>query len=83
MTWIGFVWNLVLTAFKLTAGVVGRSPAMIADGVHSVSDFATDIVVLAGLRFSARPVDKSHDYGHGKLETMAATVIGADRKSVV
>lgn len=77
VTWVGFVWNLVLTAFKFTAGVVGRSPAMIADAVHSVSDFATDIVVLAGLRFSARPIDKSHDYGHGKLETMAATVIGA------
>jgi len=77
VTWVGFVWNLVLTAFKFTAGAVGHSPAMIADAVHSVSDFATDIVVLAGLRFSGRPVDKSHDYGHGKLETLAATIIGA------
>ncbi len=73
---MGLVLNLVLTAFKFAAGVVGHSPAMIADAVHSVSDFATDIVVLAGLRFSGRPVDKSHDYGHGKLETLAATVIG-------
>ncbi|MFO7627389.1 MAG: cation diffusion facilitator family transporter [Candidatus Fermentibacteraceae bacterium] len=77
VTWVGLVWNLVLTSFKFTAGFVGHSPAMIADAVHSVSDFATDIVVLAGLRFSGRPVDKSHDYGHGKFETMAATVIGA------
>jgi len=76
VTWVGLVLNLVLTAFKFAAGVVGHSPAMIADAVHSVSDFATDIVVLAGLRFSGRPVDKSHDYGHGKLETLAATVIG-------
>ncbi len=73
---MGLVLNLVLTAFKFAAGVIGHSPAMIADAVHSVSDFATDIVVLAGLRFSGRPVDKSHDYGHGKLETLAATVIG-------
>jgi cation diffusion facilitator family transporter len=77
VTWVGFVWNLILTSFKFTAGVVGHSPAMIADAVHSVSDFATDIVVLTGLRFSGRPVDKSHDYGHGKLETLAAAVIGA------
>lgn len=74
---MGLVWNLALTAFKFAAGIAGRSPAMVADAVHSVSDFATDIVVLAGLRFSGRPVDKCHDYGHGKLETMAATLIGA------
>lgn len=77
VTWVGLAWNLALTAFKFTAGFAGRSPAMVADAVHSVSDFATDIVVLAGLRFSGRPVDRSHDYGHGKLETLAATLIGA------
>ncbi len=76
VTWIGLVWNLALTAFKLAAGIIGHSGAMIADAVHSISDFITDIVVLAGFRFSGKPVDKSHDYGHGKLETLATAFIG-------
>lgn len=74
---MGFTWNLALTAFKLIAGIMGRSGAMIADAVHSISDFATDVIVLTGLRFAGRPVDKSHDYGHGKFETLATSAIGA------
>lgn len=77
VTWVGLVWNLVLTSFKFLAGILGGSGAMIADAVHSVSDFATDVVVLTGLRFAGRPVDRSHDYGHGKFETLATAVIGA------
>lgn len=75
-TWIGFFVNVVLSAGKLVAGFVGRSGAMIADGVHSVSDFATDIVVLLFVRLSAKPKDECHDYGHGKYETLATVVIG-------
>ncbi|MGM9745795.1 MAG: cation diffusion facilitator family transporter [Paludibacteraceae bacterium] len=75
-TWIGFFVNVVLSAGKLVAGIVGRSGAMIADGVHSVSDFATDIVVLLFVRLSAKPKDECHDYGHGKYETLATVVIG-------
>jgi len=75
-TWVGFVVNLLLTIFKLAAGVIGHSGAMIADAVHSLSDFATDIVVLASFRAVGKPADKSHDYGHGKYETLATAIIG-------
>ena len=76
VTWIGFFVNMLLSVGKLIAGFVGRSGAMIADGVHSVSDFATDIVVLLFVRISAKPKDEDHDYGHGKYETLATVVIG-------
>lgn len=76
ITWIGFFANLVLTALKLVAGVVGHSGAMIADAAHSLSDIGTDIVVLAGFQFADKPADQNHDYGHGKYETLAAAVIG-------
>ena len=68
--------NMVLFAFKLAAGLVGRSGAMIADAVHSASDFATDIVVLAFVRISAKPRDDDHHWGHGKYETLASLIIG-------
>lgn len=68
--------NMVLFVFKLVAGIIGRSGAMIADAVHSASDFATDIVVLAFVRISAKPRDDDHDWGHGKYETLASLIIG-------
>ena len=68
--------NIVLFAFKLVAGIVGRSGAMIADAAHSASDFATDIVVLAFVRISAKPRDDDHHWGHGKYETLASLIIG-------
>ena len=71
------IWtNVVLTALKLAAGIMGHSQALIADAVHSLSDFATDIAVLVGLRLSAKPRDDDHAYGHGKYETLVAAVIG-------
>ena len=76
VTLLGSLINLALMAFKFTAGIFGHSAAMIADAIHSVSDFVTDIVVLAFVRVSHRPKDKSHDYGHGKFETLATTLIG-------
>jgi len=76
VTWVGLVVNLLLTIFKLAAGVIGHSGAMIADAVHSLSDFATDIVVLISFRVVGKPADKSHDYGHGKYETLATAIIG-------
>ena len=69
VTWIGFAVNLVLSAGKLAAGIWGHSAAMVADAIHSVSDFATDLVVLLFVRVSAKPRDDDHDYGHGKYET--------------
>ena len=68
--------NMALFAFKLVAGVVGRSGAMIADAVHSASDFATDVVVLAFVRISTKPRDDDHKWGHGKYETLASLIIG-------
>lgn len=76
VTIVGGVVNAVLLLFKFVAGVVGHSSAMIADAVHSLSDFATDIVVLVFVRISGKPQDESHDYGHGKYETLATTCIG-------
>ena len=72
----GSAVNVVLVVLKFLAGILGHSAAMMADAVHSVSDFATDIVVLAFVRISNKPKDKSHDYGHGKYETLATTLIG-------
>lgn len=74
-TLIGLVVNAVLSALKIVAGIVGRSGAMIADGVHSVSDFATDIVVLAFVGVTARGIDRRYHYGHGKFETFATMII--------
>ena len=68
--------NVILVAFKFVAGIMGNSAAMIADAVHSLSDFITDIIVLAFVRISGKPQDKSHEYGHGKYETLALTLIG-------
>ena len=67
--------NLVLSLLKLAAGIVGRSGAMVADAVHSFSDLATDVVVIAFARISAKPRDSGHDYGHGKYETLATIII--------
>ena len=75
VTFVGFVVNLALTAMKFAAGIVGRSGAMVADAVHSCSDMATDVVVIAFAKISAKPRDDGHDYGHGKYETLATIII--------
>ncbi|MBQ5509511.1 MAG: cation transporter, partial [Muribaculaceae bacterium] len=67
---------VALMIFKLIAGILGHSSAMIADAVHSLSDFVTDIIVLVFVSVSAKPQDRSHDYGHGKFETIATFFIG-------
>ncbi len=71
----GAIGNLLLTAFKLVAGLLGRSSAMIADAIHSLSDLVSDIVVLVMVKVSSKGVDKNHDYGHGKFETLATVVV--------
>ncbi len=75
LTMIGFFGNIILTIFKLIAGFTGRSSAMIADGVHSFSDFVTDIIVIVSFRISGKPADENHNYGHGKFETIAAVLV--------
>ena len=76
MTWAGLVGNVVLSAAKMAAGVVFASQAILADGLHSLSDCATDIAVLAGLRISRRPADESHLYGHRRAVTLVTAVLG-------
>ena len=76
VTLIGSAVNVLLLVLKFVAGVLGHSAAMIADAVHSLSDFLTDIVVLIFVKISGKPKDKSHEYGHGKFETLALTIIG-------
>lgn len=72
----GSLVNFILLVFKFVAGVVGRSSAMVADAVHSLSDFVTDVIVVVFVRISGKPQDKGHDYGHGKFETLATAIIG-------
>lgn len=76
VTIVGFFVNLFLSVGKLIAGLVGNSGAMIADAVHSISDFVTDVIVLVFVKISAKPKDECHDYGHGKYETLATVMIG-------
>ena len=76
VTIVGSVVNLALLLFKFAAGILGRSAAMLADAVHSLSDFVTDVIVLLFVRISNKPQDKDHDYGHGKYETLATALIG-------
>jgi len=75
VTLVGSIGNAALLTFKFVAGVVGHSPAMIADAVHSLSDFVTDVVVMLFVSISAKPQDASHEYGHGKFETLASFLI--------
>lgn len=76
VTLVGSAGNMGLFAFKLIAGILGHSSAMVADAVHSLSDFITDVIVLVFVSISAKPQDESHDYGHGKFETIATFFIG-------
>ena len=76
VTLLGSVANLLLVVFKFIAGIVGHSAAMIADAVHSLSDFITDIIVIIFVAISGKPEDNDHSYGHGKYETLATAVIG-------
>ena len=75
VTLLGSVGNLALLSFKFVAGIVAGSSAMVADAVHSLSDFLTDLIVLVFVRIGAKPQDDSHDYGHGKFETLATLFV--------
>lgn len=76
VTLVGGAANVVLLLVKFIAGILGNSAAMLADAVHSLSDFITDIIVLVFIHISGKPQDKDHDYGHAKYETVATTLIG-------
>ncbi|MBN2170216.1 MAG: cation transporter [Candidatus Krumholzibacteriota bacterium] len=77
VTWLGLAVNVVLFAVKTTAGLVGRSQVLLADGIHSLSDLATDIFTLVAYAQARKPRDREHPYGHGKIEDLGALAVGA------
>ena len=76
VTLVGTAVDILLTAFKFVAGILGRSAAMVADAIHSLSDLLTDAVVLVFVRISSRHPDEKYEYGYGKFETLATVFIG-------
>ncbi|MGD9410238.1 MAG: cation diffusion facilitator family transporter [Desulfobacterales bacterium] len=76
VTWVGLVVNLFLAAIKFIAGIYGRSQALVADAIHSLTDLTTDIAVIAGSHYWSRPPDENHPYGHRRLETLVTVFIG-------
>ena len=76
VTWIGLLTNISLSSIKFAAGYFGRSQALIADAIHSLTDTTTDIAVIAGSYYWSRPPDECHPYGHRRLETLVTAFIG-------
>ena len=72
----GTAVNALLVVVKFVAGIAGRSAALVADAVHSLTDFVTDIIVLIFVKISGKPRDEEHGYGHGKFETLGTMIIG-------
>lgn len=75
ITVLGLVVNLLLAALKFALGILGRSQAVVADAVHSLSDMGTDLLILVGLRFWSAPADDTHPYGHQRMETFVTLLI--------
>lgn len=82
VTWIGCIVNLLLAGVKFAVGIAGCSQAVIADAVHSISDMATDFLVILGVRYWSAPPDDEHPYGHGKIEAIVTALIGLALASV-
>ena len=76
VTAVGTIVNVALTIFKFVAGFVGRSSAMVADAVHSLSDLLTDAIIFIFVKAASKPIDRDHEYGHGKFETLASLIVG-------
>ncbi|MEJ2354640.1 MAG: cation diffusion facilitator family transporter [candidate division WOR-3 bacterium] len=76
ITWIGLGSNILLSAFKFAVGIIGKSQAVVADAVHSLSDVGTDLAVLFGVKFWSSPADPEHPYGHWRIETLVTSIIG-------
>ena len=72
---VTIVWNVILSIFKLIAGIVGHSGAMISDAVHSASDVFSTIIVILGINIASRQSDDDHQYGHDRLECVAAILL--------
>lgn len=76
VTWVGAVVNVSLVVFKLWAGLLSGSQALVADGVHSLSDLFSDVVVLFGLKWGRASEDADHPYGHARIETISGMIVG-------
>lgn len=77
ISWITIVINTALCAFKILAGIIGKSSAMLADGVHTLSDILATFVVILGLKISTKDADEKHPYGHEKFEPICAKIISS------
>jgi cation diffusion facilitator family transporter len=77
ITYLGMVVNVILAVIKIIVGYLAGSMALVADGIHSISDMTTDVAVLLGVHFGSKQPDEEHQYGHGRTETFAAAFIGA------
>lgn len=73
---VGVIVNLALTVLKIIFGVIGQSQALIADGIHSLADLSTDLMVWLAAKYSNRPADKDHPYGHARIETAFTVGLG-------
>ena len=76
VTFVGLLFNLFLTFLKAAGGILFRSQALLADAVHSLSDLATDLAVIFGVKYWSAPPDETHPYGHGRIETLVSAFIG-------
>lgn len=76
VTLIGALYDLVLGVLKIITGILGHSAALVADGIHSLSDLATDAVVLLSIRLGGRAADRNHPFGHRRIETLGTVLLG-------
>ena len=76
ITIVGAIVNVILSALKIFIGIIGHSQALVADGVHSLSDLLTDILVIVAARHAAQDADVDHPYGHGRFETVFTVALG-------
>jgi cation diffusion facilitator family transporter len=77
VTLTGAAVNAVLASLQIFFGLLGKSQALLADGIHTLSDLSTDFIVLYASRRSSKAADKDHPYGHGRIETLASMLLGA------
>ncbi len=76
VTVVGIVANILLVIIKIYAGLIGKSQALLADGIHSLSDLLSDFIVLFGLKWGTMDADENHPFGHGRIETLSSMIIG-------
>lgn len=76
VTLVGIIANFILVGIKVYAGLLSKSQALIADGIHSLSDLFSDIIVLFGLKYGIKDADENHPFGHGRIETLSSMTIG-------